>query len=111
MHRGSTVLAGLLLLGLAMPALAQGSPAGQAAGDPGCRPAAQARPATPPAQGRGDGTAPGNAGNTGWSGGTGGSYIGTNPQGSTSASPNRHPETARGLDPIGSPQAPAGRTC
>ena len=55
--------------------------------------------ATPPAQGATSGTEPGGAGSTGWSGGTGGSFIGTTPQSSTPASPDRQPEVVTGLDP------------
>ncbi|MFG1374443.1 hypothetical protein V5F32_19875 [Xanthobacter oligotrophicus] len=54
---------------------------------------------TPPAQGANSGTAPGGADSTGWSGGTGGSFIGTTPQASTPASPDRQPEVVTGLDP------------
>ena len=42
-----------------------------------------------------------NAGNTGWSGGTGGSQLGTNAQGALPASPTWQPPTARGLDLTG----------
>lgn len=59
--------------------------------------------ATPPAQGATSGTEPGGAGSTGWSGGTGGSFIGTTPQASTPASPDRQPEVVTGLDPKAEP--------
>ncbi|MFG1302573.1 hypothetical protein V5F34_00330 [Xanthobacter autotrophicus] len=58
---------------------------------------------TPPSQGAGSGTEPGGAGSTGWSGGTGGSYIGTTPQASTPASPDRQPEVVTGVDPKAEP--------
>lgn len=66
---------------------------------PGCGTAAPTTAATPPAQGPSSGTAPGGMGSSGWSGGTGGSYVGTNPQGATPASPSSQPATATGLDP------------
>ncbi|MDI4666217.1 hypothetical protein K9U40_18090 [Xanthobacter autotrophicus] len=59
--------------------------------------------ATPPAQGAHSGTAPGGAGSTGWSGGTGGSFIGTTPQASTPGSPDRQPEVVKGADPKAEP--------
>ena len=69
----------------------------------GCaQPAEVAEAATPPQPG--DGTAPGNA-STGWSGGLGGSHTGTNPQGAVPESVTDHPETARGLDLAGAPEA------
>lgn len=63
----------------------------------GCTTAAPTTPATPPQGGR---AGSGDMGTTAWSGGTGGSHIGTTPAGPTPASPNAHPETAQGLDPI-----------
>jgi hypothetical protein len=59
-------------------------------------PQGMAEPATPPMPGA-EATAPGNA-PTGWSGGLGGSYTGTNPQGAVTESPTWQPPTARGLD-------------
>lgn len=103
------LLAALVLAG---PAWAQSSPpSSQALNSPGCVAAAgRAEAATQPRQGGRDGTAPGNAGSTGWSGGTGGSFIGTNTAGATSASRTWQPPTARGLDPISAPK-PAERVC
>nr|WP_189503158.1 hypothetical protein [Tianweitania populi] len=66
--------------------------------------ASKAEPATAPDRNSADGTAPGNTGSTGWSGGTGGAYIGTNPQGATAASPTWQPPTARGIDLAGVPE-------
>ena len=98
-----TLMAGLLG---AAPGLAQ-QPAPAGARADGCPPegkaGAQAEAATPPARESRDGTAPGNAGSTGWSGGTGGSQIGTNTQGAVSTSPTWQPPTARGLDPLAAP--------
>ncbi|NNM72451.1 hypothetical protein [Enterovirga aerilata] len=65
---------------------------------PGCTTAAPAQPATPPSQGKDAGTAPGGMGTSGWTGGLGGAYVGTNPQGSASGSSSQ-PATAQGLDP------------
>ncbi|MFG1423788.1 hypothetical protein [Roseixanthobacter liquoris] len=64
--------------------------------DKGCDATAAA---TPPAKGENSGTAPGGAGSTGWSGGTGGSYIGTQQSGATSGSPTDHPATVEGVNP------------
>lgn len=61
------------------------------------RSASMAAPATPD-DASADGTAPSNSGSTGWSGGTGGSNIGTNPSGATPHSKTWHAPTARGLD-------------
>lgn len=95
------LLAGLTLTS---PALAQNA-RGSAAVD--CTAAGgKAEAATPPDRNSRDGTAPGNAGSTGWSGGTGGSHTGTNPQGATQHSQTWHPPTARGLDPVGAPLPP-----
>jgi hypothetical protein len=60
--------------------------------------ASKVEPATPPDMQSADGTAPGNGGSTGWTGGTGGAHIGTNPAGSTPHSKTWQPPTARGLD-------------
>lgn len=57
-------------------------------------------PATQPSTGATSGTAPGNAGSSGWSGsGMGGSHTGTTPNAQTPASPTEQPETAKGLNP------------
>lgn len=112
MRHAPLLLTGLLALGLAAPALGQGRDQGRPPSsqslvtNPGCQDAGRATPATPPAQGSRDGTAPGNAGNTGWSGGTGGSMIGTNPSGARPESRTWQPATARGLDPIAAPTRP-----
>ncbi|RAI57780.1 hypothetical protein [Roseicella frigidaeris] len=100
-----------LMIGLpgAAPGLAQ-QPTPSGARADGCPPGAQAEAATPPARESRDGTAPGNAGSTGWSGGTGGSQIGTNPQGAVSTSRTWQPPTARGLDPLATP-ASAPQRC
>lgn len=87
--------AAILVLGLA-PALAQGA-------RPECAQAAQNEPATKPAPAAADGTAPGNAGSTGWSGGLGGSHIGTSPGGSVAR--DFQPATAKGLDLMGGQKA------
>lgn len=81
-----------------------------AQGATGCAPGTRAEAATPPARNTADGTAPGNAGSTGWSGGTGGSHIGTNTSGALPSSPTWQPPTARGLDLLGTPERPAS-TC
>jgi hypothetical protein len=65
--------------------------------------AGQAEPATEMAPGQ-DGTAPGNSASTGWTGGTGGSYLGTSPQGATGVTKTWHAPTARGLDLAGRPE-------
>lgn len=59
-----------------------------------------AEPATKPDASE-DATAPENTGTTGWSGGTGGSQLGTNIQGAVDTSPTWQPPTARGLDLAG----------
>ncbi len=59
--------------------------------------------ATPPDQGAGSGTAPGSAGSTAWTGGTGGSHIGTTPHAPTPGSPTRQPEVVQGVDPKAAP--------
>ncbi|WP_206667966.1 hypothetical protein [Teichococcus oryzae] len=84
------------------PSARQQGPASQQAN--GCETGSRAEAATPPARNTGDGTAPGNAGSTGWSGGTGGSHIGTNTSGAVNGSRTWQPPTARGLDPIGAPK-------
>jgi len=102
------LIACLAGLAFATPSFAQTQPPStQSLNNGGCQPASRAEAATPPARGSGDGTAPGNAGSTGWSGGTGGSHIGTNPSGATRESRTWQPATARGLDPIATPTPPA----
>src|SRR5215475_3254695 len=65
--------------------------------------------AAPPQQNGRKGTAPEGAGSTGWTGGTGGSFVGTDHFGSDS-SPNSQPEMATGLDLKGLPtRFPANR--
>lgn len=59
-----------------------------------------AQPATQPEPGA-EGTDPANAGTSGWTGGLGGSHLGTNAQGALPASPTWQPPTARGLDLTG----------
>ena len=95
-----SVLASVPLL--ATPSAAQDRPpSSQSLQGPGdCGGGSKAQPATGPAPESRDGTAPGNAGSTGWSGGTGGSHIGTNTNGALPSSPTWQPPTARGLDPI-----------
>lgn len=63
-----------------------------------CDSANKAESATPPDRQSADGTAPGNSGSTGWTGGTGGAHVGTNPQGALPESKTWQPPTARGLD-------------
>ncbi|MBD9529339.1 hypothetical protein [Paracoccus sp. PAR01] len=100
-----------LAAALTLPVFAQTTPTPappaerQATLEPGdCPPAAaMAEPATPDAA-TADGTAPSNAGSTGWSGGTGGSMIGTNPQGATRHTKTWQSPTARGLDLKGRPE-------
>ncbi|CAN7552806.1 MULTISPECIES: hypothetical protein [Ensifer] len=84
----------LACLGMTVPAHSQENDA-----NTGCdATAGKADPATEPDRLSADGTAPGNAGSTGWTGGTGGALIGTNPQGASEDSPTWQPPTARGLD-------------
>ncbi|SDD79728.1 hypothetical protein SAMN05421538_102451 [Paracoccus isoporae] len=56
-----------------------------------------AEPETEPAPGE-DSTAPENAGNTGWTGGTGGAQLGTTPSGATPESKTWQPPVATGID-------------
>ncbi|MCO6388991.1 hypothetical protein [Aliihoeflea sp. 40Bstr573] len=69
---------------------------------------------TQPVAGADAGTAPGGAGSTGFTGGLGGSNIGTSQSEALDSSPQQqHPQVASGLDPISGetavegPQAPA----
>lgn len=88
-----------VLLAIAAPVLAQQAPRSANDNNSQCERAPPQQPATPPAHGSGSGTAPGGMGSTGWSGGTGGSHIGTAPSGTTPGSPQPHPPTVQGLDP------------
>ncbi|WP_134678641.1 hypothetical protein [Paracoccus ravus] len=106
-------LSAFAVLASAVPPMAQTAPAQVQAENPvpttgECPPpAGMAEPATPESASA-DGTAPANSGSTGWSGGTGGSLIGTNPQGATRHTKTWHAPTARGLDLTGRPEpAPA----
>ncbi|MEO1909548.1 MAG: hypothetical protein ABGX10_03820 [Paracoccus sp. (in: a-proteobacteria)] len=102
-----------LMIGLSGPVLAQDNPGKPSAvsseatndsAEPACTDeSGQAEPATSPAPSE-DGTAPENTGTTGWSGGTGGSQLGTNTQGAVERSPTWQPPTARGLDLKGQPE-------
>lgn len=70
----------------------------------GCNAGVVNAPTTPTAQDSGGGTAPGNTGNTGFSGaGLGGSFAGTSPNGPAAGSPSVQAATAKGLDPIAGP--------
>ena len=89
------------------PAFAQSSPAATEKQDRCAEPPQEA--ATPPPSGPSSGTAPGADGSTAWTGGTGGSYIGTSPGAPTPGSPDKHPETVKGVDP--KPQAPSRAPC
>lgn len=84
------------------PATATAQPPSDTALEGDCvDPASQAEAATSPAP-TAEGTA--TAGTTGWSGGTGGSQVGTNPQGAVATSKTWHAPTARGLDLMGRPE-------
>lgn len=101
----------VLFASAAAAALLWAAPAiAQSGGPPstGCA-AKPAHPATPPAQGADSGTKPGGDGSTAWSGGTGGSYIGTSPGAPTPASPTDHPPTVQGVNP--SVVGPVRRDC
>ncbi len=97
-------LVAVLAGGLALPALAQDvpQPATRTAGQD-CAAASHAQPATQEVAAA-DATAPSNSGSTGWSGGTGGSLIGTNPSGASAHTKTWQPPTARGLDLSGRPE-------
>jgi len=56
--------------------------------------------ATPPSQGPGSGEQPGNQGSTGWTGGVGGSFVGTN---NGPGSENYQSPVVTGLDLKGPP--------
>lgn len=90
----------------APPAKPAAAPPSAQATVPKCEDASSvATPATAPQRAAKDGTAPGNDGSTGWSGGTGGSQIGLNTQGANPESKTWQPPTARGLDLRGVPDA------
>ncbi|MEW6121244.1 MAG: hypothetical protein AB1698_01415 [Pseudomonadota bacterium] len=93
-----------LALALAMPAAAQ--TAGPTSS--GCEATPTTAP-TPIEKGANSGTAPGGSGSTAWSGGTGGSHIGTTPGAPTPGSPTEHPATVQGKDP--SVVGPVRRDC
>lgn len=67
-----------------------------------------AQPATAPQPGA-DSTDANNSGSSGWSGGLGGSHLGTNTQGAVAASPTWQPPTVRGLDLTGRAEPAAMR--
>lgn len=93
------MLALAALLTLAVPAAGQ-SPSGCSnKAEPG-------HAATPPNPGDASGTNPGSTGSTGWTGGTGGSNIGTSQHAPTPGSPNEHPKTAEGVNPVPTPADP-----
>jgi hypothetical protein len=76
--------------------------------------AEQSESETQPVAGPDAGTAPGGSGSSGWTGGLGGSDIGTSQSEELDSSPQQeHPQVASGLDPISGetavegPQAPA----
>lgn len=97
-------------LAFATPGVAQSDPPStQSLIKPGCK--VTDEPKTKPAPASADGTAPGNAGSTGWSGGLGGSNIGTSQNGATTDSKSYQPVTARGLDPIATPPKPIAAAC
>lgn len=80
---------------------AQSTPQSAIPPAPDCpAPATMAEAATQPDPSE-DATAPENSSTTGWSGGTGGSFQGTNLQGAVESSPTWQPPTARGLDLAG----------
>jgi hypothetical protein len=92
-----------LMAGLTGPAMSQDKAAATGDDSTCAQALSQAEPATIPDASE-DGTAAENSGTTGWSGGTGGSQLGTNSQGAVSASPTWQPPTARGLDLQGQPE-------
>ena len=99
MNLSLTKTLALALTLFAAPLAAQPSGTGTAS-QPACPATAPpAASATPPTSGPNSGTSPGGMGSTAWSGGTGGSYVGTAPAGGRPSSPNPQPDTASGLDP------------
>lgn len=95
MNRLSALLALSMLTASAGPVLAQDAPQRT-----GCVDLSEAGSETAPTRGPDSGTAPGNAGSSGWTGGLGGSDIGTSQQDEETPSPTPHPAVASGLDPI-----------
>lgn len=82
-----------------------------AADRPGCTPAdGPSVSETEPVEGDSSGTAPGGSGSSGWTGGLGGSDIGTSQSEPlpTSTAQAPHPEVAGGLDPISGITAATG---
>ncbi len=78
---------------------------------PGCEPAdGLSVSETQPVEGEGSGTAPGGSGSSGWTGGLGGSDIGTSQSEPLPSSVTQapHPEVAGGLDPISGETAVTG---
>jgi len=73
-----------------------------------CEKAPPAEASTPSTEGPSSGTAPGNAGSSGWTGGIGGSNIDTSQAGPQKGSPSDQPATASGLDPT-KPQAASAK--
>ena len=106
----SPVLIACALIAAAAGLARADSPSTQSLKVPGCQ-AATAEPATRPAPASNDGTAPGNAGSTGWSGGLGGSNIGTSQNGAVAESKSYQPATAQGLDPIAAPPKSVATKC
>ncbi|MGU3492818.1 hypothetical protein ACLBXM_02145 [Xanthobacteraceae bacterium A53D] len=62
---------------------------------------------TPINRGADSGTQPGTTGNTGWTNGNGGSFVGTSNQGPSTGSTTQHPEVVKGVDP----KADQSRSC
>ncbi|TCT02692.1 hypothetical protein EDC64_112129 [Aquabacter spiritensis] len=98
-RRGAPI--GAVTLCLLLSGLGGGPAAAQQIGPAGsgCTTTPPKAAPTPLAQGPASGTEPGAAGSTAWSGGTGGSYIGTTPGSATPASPNSQPPTVQGVSP------------
>lgn len=99
--------AAVLFAAAMQPVFAQSPPMATEKQDRCAEPPQEA--ATPPPSGPSSGTAPGADGSTAWTGGTGGSYIGTSPSAPTPGSPDKHPETVKGANPV--PQAPSRAPC
>ena len=71
--------------------------------------ASQSASETQPVTGPDAGTAPGGSGSSGWTGGLGGSDIGTSQAEELDSSPQQdHPQVASGLDPISGETAVTG---
>ena len=92
--------------------LSEGNTDGQAAGEQEGEVAAapgENASETEPVQGSDSGTAPGGSGSSGWTGGLGGSDIGTSQSEELETSPDQdHPAVASGLDPISGETAVEG---